>query len=285
MATILSIILLGQSFLNFHWLNIETNERYYGMRALVGLHLLVFSAILQFDRLFHKEKKNRILKYIQFLIVLSAIIFVCQTRSINSSIIICLSVYLIVRIYQNRRKWTNAIVIFIVIISIPYSVIQLYDYIYNTVSTSLSANEASSIQRLYAYHYYWTLFLQHPFVGIGLQEGSLNILSYDGIQNRLYIADVGVVGFVASFGILGIIVYSYLIAKYGSILKHNPKPLFFAILTIIVILAPFNALTNFSDQLILLVFCFSLMDKQETRKPRKNKSHKFHAHQHHHTNL
>lgn len=120
----------------------------------------------------------------------------------------------------------------------------LINFVGEVFGRSYQMGESSSVMRLGAYAYYWNLFLQHPFFGIGYVGNQLvNGFARVGVNMGYYIDDIGVVGFVAQFGLLAILM---MVVWYKYILKNidGSSAGIKAVVAFVTIILPFNCLFN-----------------------------------------
>ena len=230
------------------------------LRLTLSVLLQQFAAVLLFYRTSIETGVNRLKVLALFLILCFSIFFIAQTRSVN----FCFSVTMLFFSYKLyfehklRRILGKKNVILLCIILGVVGIYWGYNYINTVVGNSLEANESSSVKRMYAYAYYWGLFKEHIIAGIGITEGDLNIMSTIGVSEKLYKDDIGIVGFLAEFGILGFVGLIYFIKTLYKNFKLVPHLPYIVYALQLLLILPFNCPLNIDTGVFYLALFLAM---------------------------
>ncbi|WP_446787731.1 O-antigen ligase family protein [Macellibacteroides fermentans] len=163
------------------------------------------------------EKLVHILNY---LIVFAGIIYVDQSRYYLLAVV-CISIYLILKSKNKYGKW--------IVIGLVAAIVGVYihDVFVSFVSSALK-NDSSMRIRTAAIDYFLSQAVHSPLFGTGLLSPSgtdieMKLYVY-GPRMAYYQDDVGIFGFMAGFGLVGLCWYLYLVwntYKMGRSCKGN----------------------------------------------------------------
>lgn len=267
---IVCTILLLQGIFNINILTIGVGSRE-GFRSILGDNLIRFSSLLTLDRFFFTKNREKMLYGILTALMIYAIIYIGQSRSAIFAYLVSASLY----IYFHKYHYSFKIFfrkgfypLFLLAGGLIISIL-LYEYIIDIVNASIALEESSSIKRQLSYQYYWGLFMDNFIFGIGLIENVLNKASYDGVINMLFKNDIGIVGFLAEFGIMGFIAFIILLIQILQTLSLIKNLKYSIICMQFFMLILFNFPLNVCDILIYFIFflvCVSVYMNNEITK-------------------
>lgn len=239
------------------------------MRSFIGIYALLLGSIFQINQLLYNSKKS--LKTIGWILLcLITIIIVNQSRSTIAALVGAIGVLIYYRYNSNKINIKKIIFYIITGIIVCYA----YIYITSSIQESISIEEASSVKRIEAYSFYMQKFIEHPIFGVGFTD--INSLIVQGHYNKLFIEDIGLIGYLAQAGCFGIIVLLILVGSYIKItkqIKGSNKILCNSLSTLFIILLPFNLILNIDNAIIYLTFILSIISsiyvynsKSQTKK-------------------
>lgn len=137
-------------------------------------------------------------------------------------------VYYMIHIKRKQEKMISmAIILIIFFISIFCGI--LGEYIYAIINENVGHQI-----RISAIEYYINQFCQHPILGMGvidpLASNSLYQLVHGGVNKfggvgQYYLEDVGIVGYLNQFGIIGIIIWYIILKNILAIIKRSDQNL------------------------------------------------------------
>lgn len=250
LSLILSFILLIQAVLsksNIYFFTKETlSIRNDNVRILAGGWLLCFGCILYLYDVFLK----RIIHYaVKALVIFMAIMIVNQSRSLLFALLIVLF-FMILNFSKSILKDNilSKFVLFIVEFCIILIILFL---VYIMFMESYSINEASSVIRIKEYEYYWKQLKQYPVWGMSHHDGNyITAPDYLGVVRYGYaVNDIGIIGYAAEFGFLGLVLSIMIIYKFIRNIAHNNAGYY--IIIFVVAISPFNYL--FYNEFIIYV--------------------------------
>lgn len=177
--------------------------RSFGIRLTAPSTLIVFSTIMSWGYIMGSQKSWRENKMhlLNFFTGLFYVIYTCQTRVVTAMSI--LTILLTWGMSKSGRKYSifNRIIILVMSIIAIISPNYFADY--------FDSSTGSVYARLYAYDHFLSAFKSNPLFGIGLlPDDKTNSIISEVLHGKLGYAnltDVGVTGFLAQFGIIGII--------------------------------------------------------------------------------
>ena len=212
-----------------------------GMRSFMGANAMTLGLFFELHRVLFRKDKDRIFSWAWILLTLTCIILVNQSRSTIFAVlggVVILFYYRWGKLMKRAGCIGAAIKITLVALVVYYT----YNYVMGIINESISMKEASSIQRIDAYAYYWMVFLQHPLVGVGFS--SPNNLISEGTFLNLFTDDIGIVGYLAQSGLLGILMQTMIVINYVKCIKrlnNDWKYLFLTIGFFYILISPFNS--------------------------------------------
>jgi hypothetical protein len=215
-TTILSGLFIVQYYLfskGIFFLSISHNIRFDSLRIMESAIFINIGTILAFSNMFNKNNNIsfRISMFASFIIGLIVIIFIQKTRVALLLVLISL---ISILLFKNRKHISRSLFSIVVICIALILAIQL-PFIQEYIN-SFSNNDYSYTARKYALHYYLSQVKENILYGMGFikpifGDESLYLLrGYDGIYSR---DDVGIIGFLNSFGLIGTVWYIFLLLK------------------------------------------------------------------------
>lgn len=253
-SRVIVVVLLLQYLGVINIMSAESLSEREGMRSFIGSLAMVFGLIIGFHRILFLKSRSKLFSCIWVVLTLLGIILVNQSRSMIFAAIGAIFILAYFR-FNNllRHVGCNAILIKIFIILLVFYYV--YHYVIGIIGNSYSSGEASSVNRLAAYLYYWQKFLEYPITGFGLS--TTNNLITEGVFSFLYVDDIGIAGYLGQTGIIGVITQIVLVICYIRCLKYVDskwKYLFIAIGIFYILISPFNSfMYNHQEYL-----CYSL---------------------------
>ena len=107
--------------------------------------------------------------------------------------------------------------------------------------------------------------------GIGfIRNQRINGLAQIGVNNKLFIDDIGLVGCLAQFGILALVLQIKWIYEMVLKLKKYKQPLYIAIFAYILGIIPFDCLLNMDNGIVLVFIVLIMVDKNTIFLDEKN---------------
>lgn len=178
-----------------------SNERNGTVRFTIGYSILTFSTLLSFYRILNFKKMK--CDFLNIFLGLFQIIVCSKTRMLILSFFIALFFVFLNSKFTNGKNKLNSVILFLFMITImlilaPFVIDKMIIYV----------NGDSSITARFAtLEYYGDLFLQKPILGIGLVTEHKSIPAWHvmhGEAGFFYTNDVGIVGYLITFGLVGI---------------------------------------------------------------------------------
>jgi hypothetical protein len=257
LSFVISFILLLQSY------NIVTiipsdvlSFRDGGMRSFLGTYPMTLSSLYFISRYFCINKRNLVdlLKSLYFIYCLFSI---NQSRSLLFAIGVGIFFVVFQKFYDKLKRLPKTIKIIFIFIIISFLFLYLYSFIQSIVNQSIDSGEASSVKRIESYTYYWNTFLSFPLLGVGFSIP--NSLIEEGVILKLYVDDIGLIGYLAQGGIIGFLLLVYLFIIYFKV-SHNIKNvsnLYYVFYTsagiTFIALLPFNCIVSTSGLSIAIL--------------------------------
>lgn len=269
LGTLLSILYIIQAMIypKFILFNMYYMERANRIRFYTGSYFIIISILLNFSFLLHNFKK----KYFFYLIIqIIMLIFVSQTRS--SIAILFITFILTLLMYIKNFNWKKISKILIVIGLIIMVIMPYISALVNSINDSLfnknSDNGSISI-RIDAQKYMIDKIKENPLLGVGMYDNSYEEAgSITGSEYKYYVADVGIIGFIFQYGILGFLIFLYLWVKMiiltYKIYKQKKENSLYYIMFLLynTMILPFNCILNIDNCVIYLIITLCMMEKE-----------------------
>lgn len=198
-----------------------------------------FSGILFVVMLYLLDSNNSIfIKIFSIIIIMFNIWyanFVFAARSQIITFIICLIIYVLFNNISKMKK------VFLIILLFGISIYIINTDEFQLFIEGLSIDTYSIGIRFIAFDYYFNLFKDNYFLGISL---SINENLISGSEERFFLSDMGNIGNLLSYGILGyiILILPFIRMIYISIKFKNNKMIYLRILLIYIVL--FSLMSN-----------------------------------------
>lgn len=248
------VVLLLQYFGIIHIMSAESLSEREGMRSFVGTLAMAFGLLFTFHRILFIKRHNNLSSWIWVVLTLLGIVLVNQSRSLIFAVAGAMCILLYFR-FNNLLKRVGCLATFIKLSVVLLVVYYVYHFVLGIIGESYSSGEASSVNRLAAYIYYWQKFLEYPLTGFGLS--TTNSLISEGVFSYLYVDDIGVVGYLGQTGIIGVVTQIALIVCYIRCLKDMDSRwsyLFISIGAFYILISPFNSYMYIHQEYL----CYSL---------------------------
>lgn len=197
----------------------ELNLREGNLRVSLG----VFGNIILLYNLVQvlggSDKKISLFSVVQVLLGTYCLFFVQQTRVAILAIVIC-AVFIL--LFRGKTTFQKVIKPLIVLVCGIFLVTNdtIWEFINSFSATGEQAG--STIARLYAWEYYFDIFLKNPLFGFAWPGDESYSLIAHGVKGTAYISDVGFIGMIAELGIFSIPFYvvplgrmTYILYKMG----------------------------------------------------------------------
>lgn len=257
-ASILAILYIIQAriYPNVKVFNMSYMIRDGNVRFYTGINLITFSAFLALEKYFSSKDKKYIIATI---ILISEIYIVGQTRSITIPLIMIL----FYKMFISKKISSKQIIKnFIIIVTIVVFILIKPQFIENTfisVYNEISNNTGTSGFRIREISFYMNQFMQSPIWGIGIYSDSTQV-GYEILGRHLeyYQNDIGVIGFIATFGIFGMAIFATIIYKAVKVLKkcNNKYGELMILFIIFSLFFNFYLENNVSILYILITLCY-----------------------------
>lgn len=218
MSAILSILYIAQYAVYEHniiFLSIDLDAlRFNSLRISQLSDFISLGFILAYSNLINKEgigKKSKIVGLVAVIVDAYEIVFVAKTR-VLLLIVVCAFLLMTFLRFRKEKKVFMAIPIVIILAIVFYKSPIFDQYIQLSNYDSYSA-----YARTYEIDYYMEQFYHNPFFGMGFmvsrEVGDENYYIARGPLGIAYRSDVGIIGFLNTVGIIGLIWYLHLLFK------------------------------------------------------------------------
>lgn len=267
LTSFLSFVYIMQAILypNIIFLNVNYADRFGFTRFYDGAYFIVIGLFITISYLYANYNKSGKLKYyLAFLLQISYIVFVAQTRS---SIIPILGIIILVLL--SRLSFNNVLSYFKVLAMLIIGLIILMPYItdvINSIKTDVARTDGSAQIRVQAKEYVAEKIKENPIFGTGLYNAQYEEGQWiNGSIYKYYAEDIGIKGFIFQYGYVGMILYLVMIGRFlylsFRIFKYNrEKGILYVIFCAYSCLQmPFTVTLNVDNTLIYLVMFMALI--------------------------
>lgn len=219
-SLICSIVMLLQYFLYPKYglfLNImRYGFRFSSLRIYEGEGLINIGIVIAFGSLINKNFKFRVLPYLTFIIGLLEAIFVQKTRMVLLCIILtCVLVYLVKNIKRIGRLY-----LFILFLLIIIGIVQNTS-LFSEYKSSFSTDDNSYTIRQAEIAFYLKQFSENMLFGMSFipyNASSFTDMILRGPYDNYYRDDVGIIGFMNTFGLIGLVWFILMLGKVTRII-------------------------------------------------------------------
>lgn len=205
----ITILLFVQYFLfNRYGLFIYINRldyRFGHLRLTQGEGLINIMVVVAFGHLLNNTKE-KFLPLLTFLLGFLELLLIQKTRMAILCVLLSCLFMLFIKIMKNK----SMLILFLVgigVLTLVYKSSSLLSQYVNSVSS----NDLSYTARNYEMDYYIDQFKDHKIFGMGFPEDNSSLVR--GIFGYYYKDDVGIVGFLNTFGIIGVLWYAVLLLQ------------------------------------------------------------------------
>ncbi len=186
------------------------NQGQYGLR--ISLH--AFGNIMVLYNLVNLYYKRGLIKFwhmMNFIVGISALIFIQQTRALYVYLAICIMCIILKN--KNKKLISKITIMFFIIYVLIFT-----DFIPSFISSFsiYGDNSISTEARIYSIQYYFMCFLRNPIFGNGLADGyeeSVYAFIEHGPLGIAYYSDIGFIGLLANTGIFSLVILVWPIAR------------------------------------------------------------------------
>lgn len=172
------------------------------VRIITGEMLVYPMIMISLSRLV--EKKYKVIDLFNIVFGLTSVFFVAQTRAVIIGIILTFLLYISVK--KNLNRYLRLFIVTVILIILILFALS-YSGILSRITSYLNS-DWGILKRYDAIKFYINEFLQYPILGMGLLGGSKNLPFSEllfGPYGVYYRGDVGLIGFINAYGIIGFI--------------------------------------------------------------------------------
>lgn len=186
------------------------NQGQYGLR--ISLHALGNIMVLyNLVNLYYKRGLIKFWHMMNFIVGISALIFIQQTRALYVYLAICIMCIILKN--KNKKLISKITIMFFIIYVLIFT-----DFIPSFISSFsiYGDNSISTEARIYSIQYYFMCFLRNPIFGNGLADGyeeSVYAFIEHGPLGIAYYSDIGFIGLLANTGIFSLVILVWPIAR------------------------------------------------------------------------
>lgn len=240
-----------------------------GRFRLIVNDLVEFSSVISIGCLFGKQFKNKIFLIVNIFITVVYTFIVAQIRSVTLFIILIFAL-----IYLLTKKIDKPMIYTFIFICFALALCLLY-FFRNEVSMLINA-QYSYYHRIDEIVFYFKRFVISPIFGNGLILGEKSLYNSQVVTGFDYIApfsysDVGIVGMVGEFGILGLTIGAYLLIKIVRLYRSTRNTIILAI-AIMTLFSFINLSLLDAERLPILAIYMAVIDGICANCPEKGKS-------------
>lgn len=244
-------------------------------RFLAGENLLYFSIFIIIQKILNspQEKLHHSLGlYLGLLVILAAIIVVGKTRMIIFGLIIAiLFVYLVQKNWRHKKYFIFGLMI--IAIGLSFSENNLITALFSSASDEIKNNSGNYNYRLLEVEFYLNQLSGRWMLGVGRISYHYKYLidNVYGEKFPFWFSDVGVLGYVFIYGLIGLFILGLLFFKCFRILNHIKKDdnSFYAIMGYFVFaLAIFPTIPLYvqNEPMLYLVILLALINHAYSKK-------------------
>jgi len=243
-------------------LNMNYMYREGSLRFFYGSYFIVITTYITIELLINKFSK---LKFLSLILQISYLLFIVQTRSITIAIIVSLLLgFTNIKKYLNKRNLLGMMLA--ILIFIPIFVPYISNSINSVKDTIVNKTSSSYYSRLGAINFVIENINEDLVFGKGLYNNNYDMAgSITGSDYKYYMDDIGVIGYIYQYGLIGgiiALVMLYKMIKLTHRIKKEKNKIFYRLFIIytIAILA-FNIPLNISNCIVYLLLIMSMLEK------------------------
>ena len=172
------------------------------VRIIIGEMLIYPMIMISISRLI--EKKHNIIDILNIVFGLFSVVFVARTRAVMIGIVLAILLYILVR--KDLNIYLRILIVTTVTVLLVVFVLS-YSGILNQISLYLNS-DWGILRRYDTVKFYLNQFYHYPLLGMGLLGGSKNLPFSEllfGPYGVYYRGDVGAIGFINAYGIIGLL--------------------------------------------------------------------------------
>ena len=243
---------------------------------------LLISLPLFFEMFFNKKNwKNLLL----LALIIVYMVITGDNLSKRLAIAACLAVEALIHINNNTsdndKRLINKRKIQKILIALVLFCVFLYMPITSFINQMINA-DAGLLVRVEAYSYYFNQFLTKPLLGMGLIDPNASITNYylvAGIRanglSQYYLDDIGILGFINQFGLVGICLLIYLIRTMFQFIFEDKNQIIIENLMLFIVYCIMNIALLPTNKTVLPMFVIMLIlmkkNRQFSKEMRMNK--------------
>lgn len=255
-------------------------ERLEGVRFFTGMSIVIFASFISLSNfLTEKAKKVKYFYLVAFILQVSHLLFVAQTRGLTVILIILYTI--IILSYSNQRiieKIVSTLLIFLIgfIVFGPF-IKDIIRLIFEELDYYRRGGGTLYVRKL-EFQFIISQLKESWLLGLGFYSGHfVNTPRIVGTAYNYYLSDIGVFGYVFYMGILGLLVtIKYIVKLFKTsilLLKSQKKIGLISLLftLYITLMSPVNYIFNIEIQVIYLIIFTCIIEVGLCQKDPKGK--------------
>lgn len=225
--------------------------------------------LISFDFLILSRRNDLFKKIVDICLLIFIILFDFFIYQSRAECIICISTFAVMFLLKKQYKLDKMFlkIVIIVFVAIALLCTGILGKVYASFSPD-ALNGGTTRLRLEAFKHYFYYFKKNPIFGIGFLDNTNNYLLTirNGILGNLYLDDLGVIGFIFQFGLMGLVILSIIYSRMVSIFYHEKNADFKVLLGGLIILftmmnimsaCPFD-----SQRMIMVPFLLAIFESR-----------------------
>jgi hypothetical protein len=244
-------------------------ERFDSVRFFTGMSIVIFASFISLSYfLTSKRRKIKYLYLVSFIIEVSHLLFVAQTRSLTIVLVI---VYTVIILFYSQKKITRKIVSTSLILLIGVAIFGSFiNDVIESIITELEyyrAGVGTLYVRKLELEFILSNIRESLLFGLGFYSGHFSKTpEIIGTAYNYYLSDIGIFGYIFYMGILGLLLtFKYIVKLFKkSFLAFKTCKTIGCILILfnlyICLISPFNYIFNIEFQIIYLVIFTCILE-------------------------
>lgn len=210
-AVVISLVSLVQVLLhaiNIDILNVIEGERYGGARIAIGISVEICGILMAYTKM---REYHTLVYRMEFITILLCFIFAVRTRGLW----IYIGASLIFFEIHKQKKHVNLYIVLLSLFTIGLIILDMVSE--DAAMVALDSGDNHVIWRIRTMKWYFDQIIENPLFGLGLIKPIENTTSYTllmGDWGRAFRSDVGFLGFINTFGVIGLGWYTFFIIVY-----------------------------------------------------------------------